>query len=208
MKTTTDSTLRHYQQHAAELARSYESADVAEIHQRLCRAFPPGAQLLELGGGSGRDAAAMLAAGFEVTLSDGSPAMLEQAEKLHPELRGRTLLHRCPAPLPLEHGTLDGVYALAMLMHLPREQIDPTIAEVARVLKPGGRLVLSVPFARDDIVSDDGRDAGGRRFTSLAPEQWAGICAGQGLQLQQSEQCPDGLGRQGISWVSMLLENN
>lgn len=201
----THSTLDYYERNAANLTERYETADVAQIHARLRRAFAPGARLLELGSGSGRDAAAMLASGYQVTITDGSEAMLQQAARGHPELAGRAILHRCPDPLPYDEGSFDGVYALAMLMHLVPAQIEATMAEVARILRPGGRFFFSVPFRRDDIVADD-RDANGRLFTNLPPDEWNAMGARCGLAQQESFESPDGLGREGMRWVSVVLE--
>lgn len=200
-----NSTLDYYDHNAVELATRYETADVAEIHRRLEQAFEPGARLLELGAGSGRDAAAMVAAGFRVTLTDGSEAMLRQAVAGHPELGGRVVRHRCPAPLPWDDGAFDGVYALAMLMHMPAADIAATLAEAARVLRPGGRLFFSVPFSRDDIVGDS-RDAKGRLFTNLSPEEWMETGAAAGLGRVESFENPDGLGRPGMRWISAIME--
>ncbi len=198
-------TLDYYNGHAAELTARYETADVADVHARLRRAFPAGARLLEAGCGSGRDAAAMVASGFEVTVTDGSEAMLEQATRAHPELSGRAILHRCPAALPFDDASFDGAYVLAMLMHLSEVQIEATFAEVARVLATGGRLFFSVPFARDDIVAHS-RDKNGRLFTNLPPARWSAMAARCGLAQLSSFESPDGLGREGMRWVSVLLE--
>ena len=203
--TLANRTLDYYEQDAEDLAARYESADVAALHRRLVAAFAPGARLLELGAGSGRDAAAMVAAGFAVTMADGSEAMLRQAVVVHPELAGRAVFHRCPAPLPWDDGAFDGGYALAMLMHLPTAQIQATLAEAARVLRPGGRLFFSVPFSRDDIVAGS-RDAKGRLFTNLSPEGWLEAGAAAGLGLLESRESPDGLGRPGMRWISALMQ--
>ena len=45
------------------------------------QALPTGARILELGCGSGRDAEALLAHGFDVDATDGTPAMAAEAEQ-------------------------------------------------------------------------------------------------------------------------------
>jgi cyclopropane fatty-acyl-phospholipid synthase-like methyltransferase len=64
-----DTTLAYYTAHWKDLIQRYESADVTELQVLLTAGSPPpppGARLLELGCGSGRDAAYMLASGFDV----------------------------------------------------------------------------------------------------------------------------------------------
>ena len=59
----------------------------------------------------------------------------------HPKLRTMTMT--LASRLPLEDGSFDVVTLLAVLEHLshPREMIE----EIARVLRPGGQVVLTVP---------------------------------------------------------------
>ena len=49
------------------------------VRRYLQRTFPPGSRILELGGGTGDDALFLLERGYDVTLTDGSPAMVERA---------------------------------------------------------------------------------------------------------------------------------
>lgn len=55
------------------------------VRRSLLRRFPPGGHILELGGGTGEDAAFLVECGFDVLLTDPSPSMVEQAKvKLAP----------------------------------------------------------------------------------------------------------------------------
>jgi SAM-dependent methyltransferase len=49
------------------------------VREALLNAFPAYGRILELGGGTGEDAAFLAAHGFRVLLTDASPAMVEQA---------------------------------------------------------------------------------------------------------------------------------
>lgn len=49
------------------------------VRRYLLQTFPPGARLLELGAGTGDDAVCLLAHGYRVVLTDGSPSMVAQA---------------------------------------------------------------------------------------------------------------------------------
>ena len=70
-----------YDQNAAVYAVRDRSLPQRRLDAFL-NALPAGASILELGCGGGQDAAYMISRGFNVTPTDGSPEMAQQAEKL------------------------------------------------------------------------------------------------------------------------------
>ncbi|MFI7524697.1 class I SAM-dependent methyltransferase [Nocardia salmonicida] len=105
-----------------------------------------GRRILDAGCGSGPLFAALRDRGAVVTGIDASSRMLEQAEqRLGPDadLRVADLAD----PLPFRDGAFDDVVA-SLVLHYLRDW-GPTLAELRRVLVPGGRLIASVehPFA-------------------------------------------------------------
>ena len=102
-----------------------------------------GHRILDVGCGSGPIAAKLRDRGATVTGLDSSAAMLELARR---RLGPDTDLHLAD-PLPFPDGTFDDVL-LALVLHYLQDWTGP-LAELRRVLKPGGRLVAAVdhPFA-------------------------------------------------------------
>lgn len=103
----------------------------------------PGTVALDLGCGGGLLAEAMAAAGAEVTAIDLAPEVLEVA-RLHLLESGLAVDYRQVSAEALaaeQPGRYDLVACMEMLEHVP----DPSavIAACARLLKPGGKLVLS-----------------------------------------------------------------
>jgi SAM-dependent methyltransferase len=197
-------TLSYYDGNATEAAKRYESADASRIHGNLLGAFTPGSRLLELGCGSGRDAAFLLSRGYEVVAVDASSGMIAEAVRLHPELKGRLTCHGLPDPLPFNDGSFDGTFAVALLMHLSREDIAPSLREVARVIRPGGRFLFSIPNLRKDPIESE-RDPLGRLFTTLAPGDWIVLAGENGFQPVSTIVDQDGLNRSGYSWLTFIL---
>ena len=104
----------------------------------------PGARLLEVGCGRGAGARLMLR-GFQparLAVLDLDHDMVVRARAhLKPELDGRVSLYVGDATrLPYRDGSLDGVFALGVLHHVPRWR--EALKEIARVLRPGGVYVL------------------------------------------------------------------
>src|SRR5271155_4931917 len=88
--------------------------------------------------GTGRFAEFLARRGHRVIGVDSSPDMLDYARRRVPdgELRLRE-----PGPLPLPDGSADVIVCALALVHVP--WLEPVIAEFARVLRPGGDLVIS-----------------------------------------------------------------
>ena len=82
-------TVSHYDRDASAIAARYETADMGAIHEYLLRYLPKGGEVLELGSGSGREAAYVLQEGYDVTGIDASAGMVKESIRLHPELQNR-----------------------------------------------------------------------------------------------------------------------
>ncbi|MFB9834458.1 class I SAM-dependent methyltransferase [Actinoallomurus acaciae] len=104
-----------------------------------------GRRILDAGCGSGPLSAALRDRGAVVTGIDASAGMLALARR---RLGDDAALHVADLrdPLPFDDGTFDDVVASLVLHYL--EDWGPTLAELRRVLRPGGRLIASVdhPF--------------------------------------------------------------
>jgi glycogen synthase len=96
----------------------------------------PRLRVLDVGGGYGR-LAGPLAAHHEVVLCDVSSDMLEEARRRWPELE---LVQADARSLPFEDASFDLVLAVDLVTHLP--SLEEGVAELARVCRPGGRVVF------------------------------------------------------------------
>src|SRR5712672_2085500 len=93
--------------------------------------LPSGTRILELGCGGGRDAEAMIAAGFDVDPTDGTPEIARKAEE---RLGRRVRVMRFDELDALE--VYDAIWASASLLHVPRSSLPQILALVFKALKP------------------------------------------------------------------------
>jgi SAM-dependent methyltransferase len=71
---------------------------------------------------------------------DLSARMLAEARRLNPDLH---LVQSSMLALGLRSEVLDGIAAFYCILHIPREQVSRALAEMRRVLKPGGLLLIT-----------------------------------------------------------------
>jgi ubiquinone/menaquinone biosynthesis C-methylase UbiE len=132
---------------AAHYDSRYDARDVdghalrARADATLRFAGPgPGASL-DAGMGPGRLCAALDARGWTVAGVDASPAMVDAARHRLPAARDRLVVGRIEQ-LPFPDASFDLVTATGVLEY---STVRAALAELSRVLKPGGRAVVSYP---------------------------------------------------------------
>jgi SAM-dependent methyltransferase len=113
-----------------------------------------GRRILDAGCGAGPLSAALRDRGADVTGVDASAGMVALARRRlgdDVDLRVADL----GDPLPFADGVFDDVVASLVLHYL--EDWGPTLAEMRRVLRPGGRLIASVQHPFTDYAIQDPR---------------------------------------------------
>ncbi|MBR0693017.1 bifunctional 2-polyprenyl-6-hydroxyphenol methylase/3-demethylubiquinol 3-O-methyltransferase UbiG [Bradyrhizobium lablabi] len=167
-------TLQFYRRNAEAYA-GWTKAPSARLAGFLAL-LPKGGAVLELGCGAGNHAAVMLAGGFAVRVTDGSPEMAAVA--------ARRLSYPVEAMLFDElnaQEAYDGVWASACLLHVPRTELADILSRIHRALKPSGLF-----YASYKIGHDDGRDSIGRYYNYPSPEWLQATYAASGRWTQLS----------------------
>lgn len=199
-----DRTATYYTQFAAEIAERYDALDV-EMNKILRRAFDAGMRVLDVGAGSGRDAALLLDMGCDAYGVEPCDELRRLAETRHPSLTGRLAGGSLPHLGQPFGGAFDGVLCSAVLMHLPKAEILDAAIALRKVLKANGKLVLSVPLERPDLDAQH-RDHKGRLFTPLLPDYLQLLFERIGFRLLEKWESSDSLGREAHSWCTFVFQ--
>jgi SAM-dependent methyltransferase len=152
-------TLRFYRENARTYAEWAKAPSARLTH--FLALLQPGSAILELGCGAGNHAAVMLAQGFALRATDGSPEMAETAARRLGHPVETMLFHELDA-----QDAYDGIWASACLLHVPRDELAGVLARIRRALKPGG-----VFYASFKLGEGDGRDRLGRYY-NYPSRQW------------------------------------
>ncbi|KQX49715.1 MULTISPECIES: class I SAM-dependent methyltransferase [unclassified Streptomyces] len=137
-----------------------------------------GGAVADLGCGPGDITAHLHGLGLDVFGVDASPVMVGLAREAHPEIRFEV---GSMAALDIEDGALDGVLSRWSLIHTPPQDVPAVLAEFARVLAPGGHLLIAFPATdgpADETRSYDHTVATAYRWW---PEHLAALLRAHGL---------------------------
>lgn len=196
-------TASFYSQHAAEIAPRYDAVQPLPI-QLAGRLFDAGMRVLDVGCGSGRDVAQLLALGCDAYGVEPTAAFRQSAAIHHPELAGRLAEAALPQLGQPFGGAFDGVLCSAVLMHLPQAEIPTAAGSLRSILQDNGRLILSVPLNRPGL-DEQHRDGVGRLFTPLSPGYLQPLFARAGFHLLEQWETQDAQGRAGHSWYTFVF---
>jgi SAM-dependent methyltransferase len=165
-----DRNAQHYT--AVNHTSSAASVDLLAFVDRLepLRTASRPLRVLDAGSGSGRDTLALLGMGIEVDAFDGSKSMTEQSSRL----TGLSTRVMCFEALDLPPEHYDGIWAMASLLHVERDQLPKAIIDLGASLRPEGVLFASFKYGASDRV--DTRD--GRAFTDFNEDEVTRLLSG------------------------------
>jgi SAM-dependent methyltransferase len=167
-----------------------------ELGARFLTLAGAGRQVLDLGCGAGRDLGWLLGQGADAIGGDLSMGMLAQAKsqvQAHSQARvaqakayaADRLVRLDMTALPFPDTTFGGVWCSASLLHLPKELAPRALAEMHRVLMPGGPLLLGIQEG-DSEGWEAGPYAGVERFFArYRSDEAAALLDGAGFAVQE-----------------------
>jgi SAM-dependent methyltransferase len=188
-----------YGEAAAALVEQYESVSFADVHRDVLHLFParPGV-ILDVGAGSGRDAAALAGQGHRVVAVEPTPELRSLGQRIHAD-RDIEWVDDALPDLPVltdRDRSFDLILVTAVWMHLDRAQRTSAMAALVGLLGPAGRVVLSLRH---------GPIPPGRRMFDVPAEETAQLARGHGLVVEHLSEHADPHGRDGVRWSRLGL---
>ena len=145
MKRTSSPTLEHYIRTGSTTARP-----IQEAARRNGLALENGGDILDLGAGVGRQLRLMKLEfpNARISACDVEPSHVRWLQDAYPDID--CAVNRHDQPLDYPAGSFDLVYSVATFTHLAPTQAKFWIAEIERILKPGGIACLSILGAQEN----------------------------------------------------------
>jgi SAM-dependent methyltransferase len=190
---------RYYEERSEILLRKYEQVGFEAVHADLFGLI--GGQTgsaLDVGCGSGRDAAWLAGQGWRVTAVDPSAAMLAGARRIHCSLRIRWTKDCLPKLEKVASlgTTFDLVLLSAVWMHVPENRQAEAAATVARLTGHGGIVNLTIRSGAGEPE---------RGFHDTDVDLLAATFAGHGVLPVNDVIDDDIFAREGVVWNKLTF---
>lgn len=194
-------TVTPYHRGFAEFTEAYEAHGFEDIHRDVLPFLPKdGGLVLDVGAGSGRDAAWFAGKGWEVLAVEPADGMRQNAARLHPAPHIRWVDDRLPALATVHRLGLacDLVWLSGVWQHIPPDDRGRAMRKLATLLKPGGRMVITLRH---------GPSPTDRPMWPVDAQEVERLGLDHGLALRVATQRrQDRLGRDDVRWQTVVLD--
>jgi 2-polyprenyl-3-methyl-5-hydroxy-6-metoxy-1,4-benzoquinol methylase len=193
----------YYDQHATVLTEQYEALAPEAVHHWLIDLMPTGKDLkaLDVGAGSGRDAAWLASRGYDVCAVEPSEGMRLQGKQLHATSRITWMEDALPkleaiTALKLRY---DFILLSAVWMHVAPEHRVSAFETLTQLLEPMGVLAITLRC---------GPAPAERAMYEVSEQEVRQLADRFGAKVLRCVTAPDQSGRSEISWIQMALQNS
>lgn len=178
----------------------YQALSFEKVHQDWLDLLPAKAGLaLDVGAGSGRDAAALAARGWDVVAVEPADGLMTLGRQHTQGLVVYWISDTLPqlAQVRALSQTYDLILLSAVWMHLPESMRESAFRVLASLLAPGGLLVISL---RHGPSTDE------RVFHSVSVAEMQKFAKQQALKALRVSRTDDALQRKQVNWETVVFQ--
>jgi SAM-dependent methyltransferase len=190
-------TLAHYERNAQQFFAGTIDHDVSQNIAALLGAIEATAPytILDLGCGPGRDLKTFASMGHRAIGVDGAQSFVDMARTYS----GCDVWHQDLLHLDLPAGMFDGIFANAVLFHVPSQALPQVLGKLHAALKPGGVLFSSNPRGNNQ------EGWNGERYGSYYDfATWQELVTAAGFVPVHHYYRPEGLPRDQQPWLASV----
>ncbi|MFJ9592404.1 class I SAM-dependent methyltransferase [Streptomyces virginiae] len=182
-----------------DLARLYERVAFEEVHHQVLHLFPTEpARVLDIGAGTGRDAAAFAVRGHTVVAVEPARGLRTVGQRVH---AGHSIVwvdDKLPELSSLDqHERFQLIMLTAVWMFLQEDQRRSAVSRLDELLEHGGRLGMVL---RHGPVPAD------RPMLTVSAAETISLVSDRGFRLIHQSQQADALRREGVIWDNLFFE--
>jgi SAM-dependent methyltransferase len=199
MKAARISGTENYADEAPELLKRYESISFADAHAPVLQLIPSApCRVLDIGTGTGRDAAGLVALGHSIVAVEPTEELRRGAMLLHPSPMIEWLDDSLPslAAVRARKEKFDLVMLTAVWMHLDEGQRQLAMPNVSTLVRNGGIVIMSLRH---------GPIPPGRRMFEVTAEETIALAQHSNLLCTLSREAESSLRQPGVSWTRLAF---
>ena len=181
------------------LAARYESISPDHVFATIVDLFPsPPGTILDVGAGSGRDAAWLARKGYTVLAIDPSETMRKEGQERHKEAQVQWLNDSLPELKEVYRvgPSFDAIFVSAVWMHVLPSKRKRAFRKLVGLLKPGAKLFISLRLGPVDQQ---------RSMFPVSSEEIISLAQSNGMSVAYQGNRPDVWGRPGLLWEQLVL---
>lgn len=197
-----DITTDYYHKNSQSLCKKYESVSFESVHKGWMEYLPTmKGHVLDVGAGSGRDAAWLSHQGFTVTAVEPVDQFIIAAEKLHSGLEIEWINDTLPqlSKLTRRYGEFSLILLSAVWMHIKLDERNTAFAALSDLNSADGLLVITL---RHGLSQDE------RKMYPVAVKELESLGKKYNYNLKAVDTSSDQLNRNDVYWQTVVLEKN
>ncbi len=188
-----------YDRHGSDSANTYESLDFQAVHAWLLDLLPKRrGTVLDVGAGTGRDAAGLAALGYEVVAVEPSTSMVREGVARHASPRIQWLDDHLPALDATRRTGLafDLILLSGVWQHVAPGDRPRAFRKLVRLLNPGGVLAITLRMGPADPA---------RAMHEVSRAEIEALARAHGAFIDRCVEAEDRLGRPDVRWVQLAV---